>query len=134
MKKIYKTFYFLIILGLFILCSCEPKNSRILTDYPNSTWKSNDDFICKLEIFISSSSEMTSIVTYQDQSINFSNYIISERIYFISLDNTKKFTIKHNYVQRDSLLLCSISSFEISSIFNIIIDDDEIEFELIKCN
>ncbi len=135
MIKMYKIVSVFFILFLFLLCSCEPKNSNILSDYPNSIWVSDDNFICKVEISINSSSEITSIITYQEQSINFNNYIISEIIYFISLDNSKKFTVKHNYVKQDSILSCSVKKSDILTIFDInnYNENDEISFDLIKC-
>lgn len=132
MNKIVSLFFILL---LFLLCSCEPQNTNVLSDYPNSIWVSDDNFICKIEVSINSSSEITSIITYQNQSINFNNYIISERIYFISLDKSKKFNVKHNYVKQDSILSCSVKKSDIFTIFDIdnYNENDEISFDLIKC-
>lgn len=132
MKILRKIVIFLSIIFSYTLCSCEPYETKNITDYPNSTWKSDIDSILSIEVYINSSLELSSKITYNNKTINFTNYIVSEVIYFTTLDNTQSFTVFHNYVIDDSYIECSFKKEDIGSLFIIEEEIEIISFILTK--
>lgn len=131
-KAIRKIFLSLFVVFGFILCSCEPHKSKNISDYPNSMWESNTDSILNIEVYVDSSSDITSKIMYDNETILFTNYIVSEVIYFSTIDKSKSFTVSHNYVKDGSYIECSVKKEDISSIFKIEERIDIISFKLTK--
>lgn len=134
MRKLRIICIFISIFFVTCLCSCEPHNSKNITDFPNSLWVTESDEIINVEVYVDSESLITSNITYKNETLEFTNYIVSEVIYFTTKDEAYTFTVSHSYVKNESKIKCRLKKKDIINIFEIEEDIDVISFELIKHN
>ena len=94
---------------VFPLTSCTFFNHDVPTNYPNSVWESSPDDPIYVVLRVGEDMDMSSDVTYNNLTLKFTNYIISEVMYFDLIDEElKSFTVSHSFVKNGETIECTL--------------------------
>ena len=114
MKKQRRILLSLCLCFMLLLCSCESVYWKTPIDYGESKWLNGKDDWILVEMTVRSDKTAYSIITYNENTKRYKNNFVSEKLYFLNVDNDGNLIFQDGHVTGFSADIIDLSEGSIT--------------------